>query len=319
MDDKVKDTEQQRRSGNIEAAAPGTLAWRPNEVQLSLEALLAYVENEAANSIQWYWRNKRWKALFSRWIRLWALIFTACAGLMPIVFYILKDMGHLSDEVVATSGLWSSALVGVAAACVGLDRAFGFSSGWARYVLAATDIRKRLEEFRMDWLALTATTSPQPTPEQITALIQRAKDFRVAVEGVVAQETKDWVTEFQTNMAQLEKDVKAQLDSLKAQVEKTQGDRDAATQAGAIEATIQNADKVKDFTFSVALDGPGGTIVKAEQVIGSKTWGHLNLAPGQYRLVVTASSSDGKTVSSITVFVLKPAEILKPSITLPVS
>ena len=320
MLDKVTDTEEQRRSSNIEAAAPGALAWDGNQVQPSLDRVLTYVENEAATAIQWYWRNKKWKATFSRWIRLWALLLTAGVGLLPIVFSILKDLGPLaSSPVVATSGLWSSALVGIAAALFGLDRAFGFSSGWARYVLAATDIRKRLEEFKLDWLALRAAADAHPTPDQVTALIQKAKDFRVGVEAVVAQETKDWVTEFQTNLAQLEKDVKTQLDSLKAQVDKAQADRESATQAGAIEATIQNADKTKDFTFSVTLEGPDGVVVKDERITGGKTWGHLNVAPGQYRLTITAAGADGKPVSAATVVVVKPAVVEKPVITLPLA
>ena len=40
--------------------------------------------------------------------------------------------------------------------------------------------------------------------------------FIVALQEIVVQETKDWMTEFQSNMAQMEKDIKAQLDSLRA-------------------------------------------------------------------------------------------------------
>jgi len=317
MDDRVLETQQQRRGSDIQAANAGALQWKSDQVQLSLQELLAYVENEAANAIQWYWKSKKWKARLSRWIRLWALILTACAGLMPIVCYILKDLHILGDTLVATSGLFSSALVGVAAGLVGVDRAFGFSSGWARYVVAATDIRKRLEEFRIDWVAALAAAGPTPSPDQIAALIQRAKEFRVAVEGIVAQETRDWVTEFQSNMAQLEKDVKAQLDSLKSQVDKTQQDMEAAAEPGSIEATVENAEKAKDFAFFATLDGSGGTVVREERTSGTRTWGHLNLAPGHYRLIIAATSTDGKPASSVTIVVVKPAEVCKVTVALP--
>jgi hypothetical protein len=318
MDEKVPDELQQKKSSDIQAAAAGALRWRSDQVPGSLDALVQYVENEAAGAIQWYWKSKKWKARLSRWIRLWAIILTAGAGLVPIVFYILKELGYLKPAEVATSGLWSSVLVGVAAALLGMDRAFGLSSGWARYVLAATDIRKRLEEFRMDWIALTAAASPAPSADQITALIQKAKECRGAVEGVVAQETKDWVTEFQSNMAQLEKDVKAQLDALRVQVDKTQEARQTTTQPGSIEATIGNAEKTKDFTFSVALEGPDGEVVKEERVIGGKTWGRLNIAPGHYRLVITAAGADGRPTSSATVVVVKAADVARPIVTLPI-
>jgi hypothetical protein len=234
------------------------------------------------------------------------------------LIYIWKDLGHENGPVVGASGLWSSALVGIAAALLGIDRAFGFSSGWARYVLAATEIRKRLEEFRMDWFALMAAANPEPSPDQVSALIQKAREFRATVEGIVAQETKDWVTEFQSNMMQLEKDVKAQLDALKTQVEKAQGERQVATQPGSIEVTVENADKTKDCAFSVLLDGPDGVLVKEERTVGGKTWGRLNITPDQYRLVISATTPDGRPTSSTTVVVVKPAEVAKAIVTLPI-
>jgi len=55
---------------------------------------------------------------------------------------------------------------------------------------------------------------------------------------LVLQETKDWATEFQSNVAQLEKETKAQLDALKAQVEKAGVAQTAASQPGSVEITV---------------------------------------------------------------------------------
>jgi hypothetical protein len=310
--------QQQGKNANIQAAVPGSLHWKHDEVQPSLDALLSYVEIEAEKATRWYWVNKKWKARLSRWIRLWALILTASAGLLPIASYIAKDLGWCTG-LAATSGLWASALVGVAAALLGMDRAFGFSTGWARYVLAATEIRNRLEEFRMDWIALMASASPNPNAEQVSALIMKAKAFRLAVENVVTQETKDWVTEFQTNMAQLEKDVKAQLDALKAQVDRNQEARQTATQPGSIEATIENAEKTKDFVFTVMLDDAEGAVVKDERMVSSRTWTRLNVKPGQYRLTIAATGPDSKPISTTTVVIVKPSEIARPTVRLPIA
>ena len=311
--------ERQKRTNNIEASTAGSLLWKCDQVQASLDELLKYVETEAVRSAEWYWRGKKWKARLSRWIRLWALLLTASAGLVPIVFYILRDLTSIDAKMVATSGLWASALVGVAAGLLGLDRAFGLSSGWARYVLTASEIRKRLEEFRMEWTALTASSGPNPSNDQIGARIEKAKEFRVAIEGIIAQETKDWVTEFQSNIAQLEKDVKAQVETLKAQIDKSQQAQQAASQPGSIEATIENADKTKDFTFSASLDGPDGAVVKDERTASSKTWARLNIKPGQYRLVIAATSAADKPASAQAVVLVKPAETAKPTIRLPIA
>jgi len=307
-----------KKTNNLHALSPGSLQWKHEQVQPSLDALVRYVESEATKAIDWYWKNKKWNARWSRWFRLWALILTAGAGLVPVAFYIAKDFGWATPAVVATSGLWASVLVGVAAGLLGLDRAFGFSSGWARYVLAATDIRRRLEEFRMDWMALTAAASPQPSPEQIGALIQKAREFRVAVEAIVVQETKDWVTEFQNNAAQLEKEVKTQLEVLKAQVDKSQQAQQAVSQPGSIEATIENADKAKDFAFSATLDGPEGNVVKDEKSTSSRTWARANVKPGQYKLVIAAKTAEDKPAYATSIVVVKSSEVAKTSIRLPI-
>src|SRR5207302_5189632 len=111
----------------------------------------------AAKSTQWYWKNKGSKAFWSQVIRflVWAL--AAVGGLLPIIGGISStSLPNNTTTINLNNGLWASLLLGIAAALIGLDKGFGFSSGWARYVLTATNIRKALEEFRLDWTALRA-------------------------------------------------------------------------------------------------------------------------------------------------------------------
>lgn len=304
---------------DIATAQQGGVQWDPGDMRASLTRLLTYVDSEATKAIDWYWENKTWKSRLSRWIRLWAVLLTATAGLLPVLAIILKESDRHIVDLTGTSGLWASALVGAAAALLGIDRAFGFSSGWARYVLAATEIRRRLEEFRLDWFAQLSASADPPSAEQVAALIQRAKEFRIAVESIVGQETKDWVSEFQNGLAQMEKDVRAQFDALKLQVEKSQEAKAATAQAGAIDLTIENADEAKDFSCRIRLEDAAGQPVKDETIVGSKHWAGLNLAPGQYKLVVSATAADGKPLSSPKVVVVKPAGVEPVAVTLPVN
>jgi len=184
---------------NIDTAAPGSLRWNSGDVAASLQGLLTYVEKQTQESMQWYWRNKRWKSLLSQWIQLLTVILLSSAAIAPIV-------GQLAHVSILSQPLLATFLVGLAGALVALDKYFGFSSGWKRYVIAATSIRKALEEFRMDWVAMIMRAGASPNPDQIEELIARARQFRLAVEGMVLQETKDWVTEFEGNLARLEKD-----------------------------------------------------------------------------------------------------------------
>jgi conflict system pore-forming effector with SLATT domain len=297
-----------RKNNNIEPARE-SLDWQCADPSTSLTQLKKYVEDQATSAANWYFAEKKWKARWSSVFRLAAIILTALSGLIPVLGQLM-----IAPTAPTINPLWSSLLVGIAAALVGVDRAFGFSSGWTRYVLAATAIRKSFDEFRMDWEALTAKSAcPTPTADQVAAFVQRAKDFRLAVEGIVQQETQEWATEFQSNTAQLEKDVKAQLDSLKAQVDKAQ----AANRTGWIELTVLDADKLQGSTFKVTLENSEGAVIAQEQVTNSKKWIRLNVRPGTYRITINGTSAAGTGVSTQIVATIKADEgTAPPDITL---
>ncbi|MGB9123784.1 MAG: DUF5670 family protein [Candidatus Angelobacter sp.] len=270
-------------SKNIDAEEEHIPNWDPARPEASLIEIYIYVLDEAAKSTNWYWRNKASKATLSRIIRfvVWAL--AAVGGLLPIIAVLLQDYSNVD----LTNGLWASLLLGVAAALLGLDKGFGFSSGWARYVLTATNIRKSLEEFRLDWAVLRAKAGNSLTAESVAPLIERAKQFRSEVEGLVLQETKDWVTEFQSTMAQMEKDVAAQLSTLKAQVDKTIKEREAATQPGYVQVTIKDpANKFAKASLKATLfDSNNQPVAIAKDLpVTSLTWSSPFVPPGFYHV-----------------------------------
>jgi uncharacterized coiled-coil protein SlyX len=308
---------------NIVARSDAPLVWDSGDVAESLTQLCNYVTEEACRTEQWYWARKSPKAFLSRAIQLLAVTLTALGGIFPILVKMQLFPGfsnYLRSAGVIGAiepGLWSSFFIGSAAALVGLDRMFGFSSGWARYVLTGTTIRRTIEEFRLDWTSLLAESSQTPTPAQSLALIGRAKQFRMAVEGMVLKETQDWVTEFQNNIAQLEKDLRVQVDNLKAAADQTSAAQAAAGMPGSLEATITNAEKSDDFHIDATLEN-GESSVAQESVTNSKTWVKLLLPPGQYKLTVNARTA-GKPVSAACAVFIKPSEVAKPVITLPIA
>jgi hypothetical protein len=298
------------QSDNLDAGAPGYMKWGPGDSIESAKELLTYVEAEADKAIAWYWRNKRWKARCSRLIQFSAIVLTALAGIFPIVAYLAKDMKW---PALAESGLWPSLFVGSAAALIGIDRAFGLSSGWTRYVLTATSIRKLLEEFRLDCALLLLCKSGQNAPDQVSTIIRRAKEFRLAVEEAVFQETKEWATEFQNNVAQLEKDVKAQLDVVKGELDKARSGQ-ALKEPGAVELTIMNANAADGGRVHVQLQGVKGPI--ADEVLsGGNKWVRIGLSPGQYRVALTATIA-GASVQTAAAILVKPGEVTKAEISL---
>src|SRR5271165_5793442 len=252
-------------------ATPTSLTWKGADTDSSLEGLLKYVEAEADKAIAWYWQNKSPKAKLSQMIQFSAVVLTALGALIPVATNLLRGPLKLGD---VDTGLWDSLLVGLAAALIGVDRAFGYSSGWARYVLTATTIRKSLEEFRMDWTALSAKSGASPSPDQLAAFIARAKDFIVGVQAMVLQETKDWVTEFQNSVAQLDKEIGARLDALKSQIEKAAQTQAPTAQPGSIELTVPNAEKTEGFAFDVLMEGSEGKVTE-EKITGTKSGSRL--------------------------------------------
>jgi hypothetical protein len=297
---------------NIRPEEPDRIVWDSADPSKSLQDIRNAVELEGQKAIDWYWRAKRWKRIPSQGIQFLALLLTAAAGLAPIIIQLVKNAGKAQGF---DSGPLASLFVGIAAALLGLDKAFGYSSGWTRYVLTATSMTTRLHEFRMDWIALSAAAAVPPTAAQQASMIQRAKEFVATIQGMVAQETKDWATEFQGNMAQMEKDLKSQLDSLKAQMDQGARDKEAATKPGAVELTVTNAEQMDNFSFDITLEGQSGK--SADTVSNAQVWTGINIAPGQYKISINAKSK-GNITSTSTIVDVKPGDTAKPSVTLPI-
>jgi hypothetical protein len=290
--------------------------WDHTDVVASLRAIRKGAEDEGQKAIDWYWRKKPWKSNPSQAIQFSAVILTAAAGILPVIFQVVKNIRPSALPPAFDSGPVATLCVGIAASLIGLDKAFGYSSGWTRYVLTASNMTKLLHEFRMDWVAILAASALPPTIEEQAKLIQRAKDFVSAIQGMVLQETKDWATEFQSNMAQMEKDLKTQLETLKAQVDKASKEEESAAKPGSIELTVTNADKTDGFHFDVSLEGAPGKFT--DSVSNTKVWARINTLPGQHKLTVDAKTK-GSAVATSMILDVKPGETAKPSLTLPIA
>jgi hypothetical protein len=146
-------------------------------------------------------------------LRFVAIVLFVLGGLVPIVKATLPTTVQFSFDFGQSGYL----LIGVAAGCIGLDRFFGYSTGWIRYVTTAMAIEKSLEEFRLEWTRnMARMRGAAPTPEQLETLIQTCTAFSLAIKSQVEQETKAWVVEFQNNLSQLEKELQTKVDEAKA-------------------------------------------------------------------------------------------------------
>ncbi|HEV2445186.1 MAG TPA: SLATT domain-containing protein [Candidatus Sulfopaludibacter sp.] len=173
---------------------PNFPLWDAGDVAASLRKYRMYVEAEALQSLDWYWQSKRTVRLLASGLQYSRALLMALAAIVPII-------GKLTGNALLSNALLASLFVGTAAALEAGDKHLGISAAWVRYVLAATQIRRALEEFRMDWILLLTKTGPDPTRRQAESFLQLARKFHLAVESVVADDTRSWATSFQSTLA----------------------------------------------------------------------------------------------------------------------
>lgn len=178
------------------------LSWNPEDVAGSIAELYRLLEARAVESIQWYLRDRRWKKRLSRALRMAAILLTAAGGLIPLSRAAGADINPELGYV----------FLAAAAACVALDRFFGFSSSWMRYMLTSVALQRLLIEFQIDWIKLNAHNQGESlTAERVQELLQRLGDFAAAIVEHVEQETLAWVAEFQSSLHQLDQTHRASL------------------------------------------------------------------------------------------------------------
>jgi SMODS and SLOG-associating 2TM effector domain 2 len=122
--------------------------WQDTEAALA--QLYRYAEGRAIDAIDWYLADKRGKRIWSRGLRLLVIVLVTAGGLQPLL-----DAAAPGPSRTA----WGYVLLALAAACIGLDRFFGISSGWMRSMTTAQALERRLEQLQYDWAAECARSA----------------------------------------------------------------------------------------------------------------------------------------------------------------
>lgn len=276
-----------KRGRDIAAVPIDSLSWAPDDVLRSLDTVRRSVEQQAHNALGWYYANKNTKAMTSRLLRLLAIGFATVGGLIPFILNISLIPARWAIEK------WGYTLLGAAAACVALDKFFGFSTGWVRYITTAQALQESLYAFQLDWArGMSKLGGEIPTPGQIEAFLQMAKEFSTRVMEVVTQETQQWVMEFQSSLADLEKATKAQIES---------------GRPGALTVTVGNA-ALSESPVTVDIDGV------AYGALSGNAWAARQLAPGMHTVLVTGHKA-GKALQGSGTVVVPPGGTAKLDLT----
>ncbi|MEW6271163.1 MAG: DUF4231 domain-containing protein [Thermodesulfobacteriota bacterium] len=204
-------------AGNGAATPPG---WDEPRRTDALERLHARVVKSADDAAGYYARGAASKRRWARWLRLAAIVLAAIGSVFPVLTGLIGGR----DAIDAT---WASILLAGAATAVGLDRFFGFSSAWMRFITAKMQLEHLREQFDIDWQASVAAWEGRPpTKEQTLGSLAVLKKFLLEAHRIVRDETELWIREFQDSLQQV--DVAAQAGGRSARGPATQPSHDAA-------------------------------------------------------------------------------------------
>jgi hypothetical protein len=266
------------------------LKWDSASALDSVKQALAYASTHADEAISWYLKAKKAKRIWARLLRLGAILFTAAAGILPVLTQILQT----PDGKPPFAPAWASVLLAVALLFIALDRFFGFSTAWMRYISAELKLKQLKEGFELDSQAVLASLQGEPpTQDQIQAILASVKAFIEKLNAVIVSETAQWVDEFREALKQIDESARAQT---------------ALVEVGSIQLVVENGDQA-DAAWSVSVDNAPPTRHTG------KTAAITGLLAGDHALRVTAAVN-GKAVRAESVASVKVGSIASVELSL---
>lgn len=273
------------------------VVWDANDPVRSLDDVARAITDEAEEVIRWYLDKKRAKKRGAIWLRVVAIALTAMAAVVPVLVEIFEP-----EIVAGTGGLrpwwasaaWSSVFLVGAAALVLLDRFYGFSSAWMRFLSAEFEIREALHAFQMEWqMARAGWNRPAPTEQQIQDGLQACRAFLARLDAILRNELEAWMQEFRASLKDIDEAAKARPD---------------APRGAAANITIENGEQCTDG-WKLSIDnGP-------PRHSSGRTVALNNLLPGM-RLVEVTGDIAGKPVRAARTFAAAPGSAVEVSIKL---
>jgi hypothetical protein len=185
-----------------------TLAWQPEHRAESLDVLAHRALAQVRDAADWYDRRRGQKRLWALSLRLGAILLFSIAGLLPLLSQVFTDNGKPVIQPV-----WASVALALAAALVALDRYFGFSSAWMRFMLSHLSLKSLGDDFELSWEAQRSTWHDgEPTDDQLARALESVRHLVTTADGIVRDETSAWVTEFQGALKDLDNTLRTRTD-----------------------------------------------------------------------------------------------------------
>ncbi len=173
--------------------------WEDSNPEQSIQAIYNWTIDKVKRDAEWYLTNRRSNKSLSRFIRTSSIFLAALGTLCP-----LADSLSLKIFKNITFSQFGYIFFAIAASLFLFDKFFGLSSGWMRYISTHMAINKLIDEFQYEWLILNQPTAGEPFAQR-KAKLEKMKNLCTQVNELKITETNLWISEFQSNMAQLDK------------------------------------------------------------------------------------------------------------------
>ena len=175
--------------------------WDAADVDGSLARLKAFAASRAGEAVSYYRRVRTPKKWWAIRLRVLSLVFAGTSGILPLLSQIFTD--SQGRPVVAPA--WASVFLALAAGAIAIDRYFGFSSAWMRFMASELKISRTLDQFELDWEATRAGMKDGTrTGDTAQTLMDGASRFVGDIADIVSRETAEWMSEFRETLRQLD-------------------------------------------------------------------------------------------------------------------
>jgi hypothetical protein len=182
------------READLQPGRFPDLSWGEADLAASLEAVYHWVEDEAIRAAAWYIHEKKWKARWSRALRILAILLATAGAAIPFV--------AANDDSIGFE--WGYVFLACAAGAVAMDRFFGFSSAWMRYMTAELAIQQKLQQLQFAWTSMLITRGNRlPSAHEVAAELEKLAGAAAAIGEEIRLETLAWAEEFQSNIGEL--------------------------------------------------------------------------------------------------------------------
>jgi low affinity Fe/Cu permease len=168
-----------------------------------LNAVYDFSVRSTQINIDWYSAKAKPYSKYAQTTRFGAILFVALAGITPL--FVGTGMLTASAQILTQI---SYIFIGIAALLVGMDKFFGFSSSWMRYITTQITLETLLAKFRFDWAVASVRAASKLDASACKPLLELAQKFAIDVQSKIENETAEWATELRNNISEIDKTTK---------------------------------------------------------------------------------------------------------------